>query len=660
MEENNNAIWIIYILFCSLLVIGLTLLMMKIRKRKIHEGFEEQYQEDQVIQEEPTEENIDETTGDTGPMFIENAAASDTSDLTFNQSDNLSTEVNINTSALAKVDNIEDAGNLPDPSVLVNFDDIPVEPVDPDVSLTNMPIVIPESEPEDATNIGDPTWIYMVPSSRITDCDNNAYKRPAFWYNLSANSQVKARLGTSVNNTMYTNCKYRIPEWRTSWQGDQKGYKVTSETRGIRGNPLDWMRVIQKVVPGQAALHRDHPLLTNITTTTVDNNNYYEATVNAITGSEMYDKVCRNTNRPPISLPSGTFLILNGYPVKSWSFAVDNAIQNITINNMWPLKNLFTETLTTNGNIETLSFVPRSTLLQAYVYMRDFCGRPHLYRQVSMSFGFTRQAVIKTTTTSDFVTKGTIAQLQQRLPGYMTQRDNAINNLATLQNQKSSAITNINNIYNQSKTSYPNDKNATLAVINSEYARRLGTQANYRKRVKQTRKEQYTTTCKRIKWKKFRPVIENYKCTRTRNITSYVWQDDTAAFQKAKKTLDTWKANQTTALNNLYNKKFSDLETWRNNMLTSTNTTYNNLINAQANLRDTYTSYINRINSILNSITPLLIAGINNLLNNQYYTMRVLSADPAYNNIPDLYSVEDVDVNGNIVPGTAKLYLRFA
>lgn len=659
MEENNNAIWIIYILFCSLLVIGLTILMMKIRKRKITEGFEDQYQEDQVIEDEPLEENIDETVGDTGPMFMTNDASEDVSDMTFTQSDNLSSNVNIDTSSLVNVDDVTSLGSLPDPSVLVNFDDIPVEPVDPEITLTDFPLVIPE-EPEDATNIGDPTWIYFVPNSRIADCDNNEYKRPAFWYNLSQNSQTKSRLGSSINNAIYTNCKYRIPEWRTSWQGDQKGYKITQETRSIRGNPLDWMRVIQKVVPGQPALRKDHPLLTNITTTSIDNDNYHEATVNTITGSEMHDKICRNAERPPVSLPLGTFLVLTGYPVRSWQLYVDNTVQNVNITNMWPFKNMFRETLTTNGNLETLSFVPKSTTLQAYVYMRDFCGRPHVYRQVSLSFGFTRQAVIKTTTINDFVTKGTIAQLQQRLPLYMTQRDNANRNYNTLQTQKSNAITNINNMYNQSKNGYPSQKNASLALINSEYTRRLGTQANYKKRVKQTRKQTYTTICTRVRWKKFRPVIERYKCTKTKNITSYVWQDDTAAYQKAKTTQDTWKRNQITALDNLYKKKDSDLETWKTNMLSSTNTSYNNLINAQRNLRDTYISYINRINAILDNITPLLINGINSLINNGHYRMQVLSADPKYKTIPDLYSVEDLDANGNMIPGTAKLYLRFA
>ena len=636
--EEKNALWL-YLFFCALLVIGMVLLMLKFRSLRTHERFRDL---DVQVQEPTAGEDLEvssEEVVEDGISFV-GEDPNEPTDLEFDSGEPL---VELNVDALAstvQLDDVEDVMSMAqaeDARILTELQDIPDEE-EADLSTGFIPISQAPPEDEDATKLGNAAQMYFVEKRFIRDCEEGQFKRPYFWFNLPQNRGVASRIGGAMNDTVNTNCKYRLVNWKNSWKGQQPGYVVTKETQGLRGNPVDWYNVVQDRVEGRGVLNGTNQIISNVRPVThEDGRNYYEATVNAITGTDVYSKLCANSQPSKVTLPSGMFLVLSGFPVKSFEVFINNIRQNLTTNNMGPLHNMFYEKLRYQGKKELLSFEPQYTLLQAHVYMKSICGDAQLYRNVNIGFRFRSRIIVKETSRSDQITGGTIATMQKRMAKFMDALNKTRQNIRKVEAEIAKKKNEVQARFAQVKyKQYPAQQANHMKRVNAMYAKNINASRYVR------------TISRRV-----------YDHRKRRWVLIRVRQVDTQRYNQVKSAWDNWRQRQISMLNATMNALNAGLETWRQRSLTAIDNAYSRVLKYLKDVANQITTYIERIDRTINSIAPTILQNIVKMLNEKKYKIQINSADRMYRTLEDLYSVEETDSStGRPIPGTEKLYIK--
>lgn len=605
---DEERVEIVFLLFCTLLVAGLIAVMQEFRWRK--ERLEHFANADENNQNPPEFDMSDVLMSDFALPALKEATEADV--LAYMQE------------KLLQIEEVQiPIDSQKDPDVLLQIQDIPNEPIDLDNVPESSGILVPDEsevvEEKTSVNAGQ-AIIYFVNREYKAACEKGEFKRPYFWFRLPENSNTK-NASEFENSVINTNCYYVIDDWRNTYDGNQDGLTVTKDSK-MRGNPLDWYKVLQRVGTKKDEIaNGDNPLLSGVQPsrqlTYPDGQKYYVADVNTIDPNEVYTKVCggKLNKMPPMHLPSGTFIAIVGWPVKGFEIYQNNKRVELTVNNMRPLRDMMRERKDKSRGIETIIFGPKVSTLQTYIFMRELCGQSYLFKRINISFAFKKDLYVKRTTAGDPIVGGTTAELQTRLASFLKVINNARTNVRNLQAAYRNAIDSTNKYWHNSRySSYP--------AYNSNWEQRI--------------EREYNARSSRLRWSRWFRSAYNSAMSNARR-----WRDD--QHNNRRRTMD---------------RMYRDLDAWRVRTLAYYNSVYPRMISAQNDIISKYEGYVARINRTLEDIDNALLAGFKEMINKGHFSMKVLSTDTMYKSMVDLYSADEVDEGGKQVPGTERLFIR--
>jgi hypothetical protein len=613
---QNGTVWIL-LTFCVLLVIGACLLIVRLHQTR--EPFEDASMP--VAAEEGEQTLGEEYERMPIPDPPQEELKIDDSAYVFPSSDVDEGVLKM----LAHVDDIGVMSGLADPRIIMEIQDIPLNEAAPSFDTADIVVPSPSELEEDATKIGDPTWIYFVPRHLIQSCDNNTLRKPDFWFNMPKN---RAALNNPIMKDMInTTCKYRLSDWRSLYQGEQKGFVVTQETRELRGDPRDWMRVVQRAT-GPA--RNTNALVQDIERVQLeDGNDYWQASVNSIRGPEIHAKVCPGTTIRPVMLPAGMFLALTGFPVREWAVFNNNAPVNLTVSNMHPFVAMFREQKEVSGAVENLYFTPAVQTLQVFIYMKELCGSSLLYRQVTINFQFSKRILVKSS--SDPNTKGNRAELEARIRSFLQAINTADENIRILNRERDRQISNAWNTYYRMVNQDRNEEyNRSVRWAQQLYDQRMD-RGQYQRRE------------------------NNWWCRLRRRCG---WLFDEGAWRQNNAIWEPWLNRQKGAATEVWHRRGREAKAWIDRMPGEIRANYARLVANQETLKSNYHTQIQRIRAVIDQIDPTMLQLIRQLLGERAYAITSRSSDPQYRNVEDLYSAEQSDNRGRPIEGTARMYIK--